>query len=81
MLLEVWSNVVHHQSRSTPIYLKKEVQTIGQVASDMTSLEDPLGSTLCDGGQFWECIYNSRNVLCTAICGGCVIVCVLVVVL
>ena len=41
----------------------------------------PLGSTLCDGGQFWECIYNSRNVLCTAICGGCVIVCVLVVVL
>ena len=38
VLLEVWSNVVHHRSWSTPIYLKKEVQTIGQVASDMTSL-------------------------------------------
>ena len=41
ILLEVWSNVFHHQSWSTPgpsIYLKKEVMTIGQVASDMTSL-------------------------------------------
>jgi len=40
MLLEVWSNVIHHQSWSTPIYLKKEVQIIRQVVSDMTSLED-----------------------------------------
>jgi len=24
----------------SPIYLEKEVQTVGQVASDMTSLED-----------------------------------------
>jgi len=37
MLLEVWSNVVHHQSWSL-IYLRKELQTIGQVASVMTSL-------------------------------------------
>jgi len=27
----------------------------------------------------WEGIYSSRNVLCTATYGGCVIVCVLVV--
>jgi len=28
VLLEVWSNVVHHQSRSTPIYLKKECRIL-----------------------------------------------------